>query len=375
MLLAVLVFLVSGGGAQFKSLVEEGQTALTRNDFAAAQRSLEQATRLEPGSAPAWFLLCQAYSRQGNAKAALAAAGKASQLAGKDAAILYNVGLFYLGAGHPDDSIAAGHRALALEKSYEVRNLLARAYEAKRDWPHAIAEYEEARRVSPYSEEAIFNLAQAHLKAQDFAGAIAVLDQGRKIHDKSPQLELAAGVAYYGQRQFGNAVDRFLRVMQLAPDVPQPYFFMGRVLEHAANRIPEVIERAIHFERTHPESPLGYVLHARALILQSPPAGFPPEAEEAYKLLEKALSIKQDLPEAHYLLGLLLDRKGDHAGAATEFERSIALSPRDPAPHFRLARAYERLGRKEDAARERALHSKLSDEVDAVKPASPGELK
>lgn len=374
-MLAMFVFLVVAGAPPFRALVEEGQNALSRKDFIAAQRNFEQATRLQPGSAPAWFLLCQAYARQGKSKLALAAAGKASQFAGKDATILYNVALFYLEAGRPDEAISAGRRALAVEKSYEVRNLLARAYMARKDWPRAIAEYEEARRLSPYSEQAIFDLSQAHMMAQDFPGAIAVLEAGRKVHDKSPQLELALGVAYYGQRRFADAVDRFLRVMELAPAVPQPYYFIGRVLEHAADRIPEVLERAKHFEQVNPGSPLGYVLHARALILQCPPSGFPPEAEQALGLLKKALSLKEDQGEAHYLAGLILERKGDYAAAAAEYERSVALNPKDPAPHFRMARVYERLGRKEDAARERALHAKLNEESGVSRAASQGELK
>ena len=375
MWLSLLLLAASADGPQFRARVEEGQAALMRKDFPGGTEEPRRGHAARASSAPAWFLLCQAYARQGKMQPAIAAAGKAGQAAGKDAAILYNLALFYLEAGHPDESIAAGRRVLDLEKSYEARNLLGRAYEAKKDWRNAIVEYEEARRLSPYSEEAIFNLAQAHLKAQDFAGAIGVLEQGRKVHDKSPQLELAAGVAYYGQRQFADAVDRFLRVMQLAPDVPQPYFFMGRVLEHAADRIPEVIERATNFERAHPESPLGYVLHARALILRSPPSAYPPEAEEAYGLLQKALSIKEDQADAHYLAGLLLDRKGDYAGAAAELERSIKLNPGDATPHFRLARVYERLGRKEEAARERGLHEQLSDEANARKPAPPKEPK
>lgn len=372
---ATLALLVLAGASPFRTLVEDGQNALSHNDLAAAQRNFEQAVRLQPGSAPAWFLLCQAYARQGKMKQAMVAAGRASQYAGKDASILYNVALFYLEAGRPNDALSVGRRAMKVENSYEVRTLLGRAYSAMKDWPKAIEEYEEARRLSPYSERAIFDLSQAHMMAQDFPGAIAVLEAGRKVHDKSPQLELALGVAYYGQRRFADAVDRFLRVMELAPAVPQPYYFMGRVLEHAGGRIPEVLARAKGFEEANPSSPLGYVLHARALILQCPPAGFPPEAEEALGLLKKALSLKEEQAEAHHLLGLVLERKGDHAAAAVAYERSIALSPKEPAPHFRLARVYERLGRREDAARERALHSQLNEESGASRQGSRGGPK
>ena len=345
---------------QFQAKVREGVAALEQNDAAAAQKSLEQAAVLDPTSAQVWFLLTRVYEQQQNRQAALAAADKAARFAGKDSTILYNLALFYLQAGKPDSSIAIGKRALTVENSYDIRNTLARAYESKKDWPNAIVQYTEAQRLAPFSEEAIFLLAQAHLQALDFPGAIKVLEDSHKTFDKSPQLELSLGVAYYGARRFPEAVDRFLRVMDLAPDIPQPYFFLGRVLEHASERLPEVIAKAETFENRHPQSPIGYTLHAKALILELPPYGFPDEARKAADLVGKAISLKEDMAEPHYLMALLLERQGDYPGAAKELERSIAINDKDPQAHFRLARIYDRLGRTEEAAAQRALHEKLS---------------
>jgi tetratricopeptide (TPR) repeat protein len=335
----VLCFLLAFGAApQFQTLIEEGLAALENKDLAAARRSFEQATALAPTSAPAWFLLARTYAESDDLTAALAAARKSSEFAGSDATNLYNLAVFYHRAGETGLAIAAGERALSIESSADVRTLLGNAHAAKGDWPMAIPHYEEARRLSPYSDEVLFTLAQAHLQRQDFPSAIAVLEEGRKTFDQVPQLELALGVAYYGQRRFTDAVDCFLGVMHGAPDIPQPYYFVGKMLENA------------------------YVLDARVIILQLPPLQYGDEAAQAHDLLQKALSIKEDQADAHYLLGTLLERKKDYAAAANHLERSIALNEKDPAPHFRLAVVYNRLGRKEDAARERALHEKLSEQ-------------
>lgn len=359
----VLCFLLAFAQApQFETLIEKGLAALENKDLAAARRSFEQATELEPTSASAWFLLARTYAGSGDMTAALAAARKSSEFAGSDATILYNLAVFYHRAGETDLSIAAGERALSVENSADVRTLLGNAHAAKGDWLKAIPHYEEARRLSPYSDEVLFNLAQAHLRRQDFPSAIAVLEEGRKTFDHVPQLELALGVAYYGQRRFTDAVDCFLGIMHRDPDIPQPYYFVGKMLEHASDRLPEVQERAEHFETRHPRSPIGYVLHARVIIQQLPPLQYGDKAEEARDLLQRALSIKEDQADAHYLLGTLLERKKDYEAAARHLERSIALNEKDPAPHFRLAVVYNRLGRTEDAARERALHEKLSEQ-------------
>ncbi|HEY3440736.1 MAG TPA: tetratricopeptide repeat protein [Paludibaculum sp.] len=365
---AILLLLALSDSPQFQARVQEGLAALQQNNLPLAQRSFEQATRLSPNDAKAWFLLAQSYARQDNMKAALPAAAKASQSAGKDATILFNLTVFYRDARQPDLAIGTAKRALLTENSAELRALLAQAYAAKKDWPNAVAQYSEVLKLSPYSEEAIFNLAQAHLQARDFPRAVAVLEEGRKTFDKSPQIELSLGVAYYGLRRFNDAVDRYLRVMELSPDTPQPYYFVGRILEHALDRIPKIIAHAAYFEKQHPKSPLGFLLHAKALVLQLPSSGFPAEAEQAYGLLQRAEALDEKQAETQYLLGTLLERKQDYAAAALRLERSIQADPRLAAAHFRLARVYDKLGRREEAAAQRALHEKLSAEEGGGKP-------
>ncbi len=358
---------------QFQTAVREGLAALRNRDLASAQKSFEKATALQPESAAAWYLLAQTYADKGNRAAALEAADKAARHAGNDATVLYNIALFYLHAGQPELSTAAGERALAVENSADVRTVLGRAYAVQGDWPNAIVHYREAQRLSPYSDQALFDLAQAYLMTQDFPRAIAVLEEGRKTFVEVAQLDLALGIAYYGQRRFSDAVDSFLGIMHHAPEVAQPYYFIGKILEHASGRLPEIRERAINFQKINPKSPLGYVLHARTIMQQLPPGQFTAEAARAYELLQNALALKEDQAEAHYLIGTLLERKKDYEAAATHLERSVELEDSDAAPHFRLAVVYSRLGRKEDAARERALHEKLSEDEGsrAVRPLPP----
>jgi Flp pilus assembly protein TadD len=43
---------------------------------------------------------------------------------------------------------------------------------------------------------------------------------------------------------------------------------------------------------------------------------------------------------------------GDAQNAAASFQRAIALKPEDASAHYQLARALERLGKKDDARQE-----------------------
>jgi tetratricopeptide (TPR) repeat protein len=404
MLLPVVLLLsVSSLSAQVDARVRDGQAALEKNDLAAARKSFEEATRLQPENAGAWLLLAQVCARQKETKAALAAAQKAETIGANEPAVLQGLANFYAGivpdypkaaalgaqyaeksprdatawhrlavfcvsAGLPDQAIAAGARALARDDSAAIHSVLGAAYLQKRDWAKGTAELKIALDKNRFDEDAHFRLAQAYLLHQDFASAVTVLENARKTFDKSPQIELALGVALYGLRKFPEAVDQFLKTIRLAPDVPQPYIFLSRILDHATDRLPEVTQRFAEFETRNPKNYLGYLLHAKAIVAQLPPSGFPPEAQTALALIEKSVQLKEDDSEVQYQLGILLDRKQDYGEAAKHLERSAQLNPRDSAVHYALARVYARLGRKEEAAEQRALHEKLSEQENTAGP-------
>jgi tetratricopeptide (TPR) repeat protein len=74
---------------------------------------------------------------------------------------------------------------------------------------------------------------------------------------------------------------------------------------------------------------------------------------EAATLLEQAA--KSNSPRAHLELGRVLLQQGNLESAAHHLEQATRLNPTDPNAHLLLARAYQRLGRDADAARELAL--------------------
>jgi tetratricopeptide (TPR) repeat protein len=316
---------------------KDAGAALASGDLAAAQASLEALTVKDPGNARAWMLLAQTYARRKNTAAALAAASKSETLGARDPEVLRGLAFLFT--------------------------------DLQPDLKRAATELSASVQLAPYDENAQFLLIQFYLQHEDFTQASAAIARARKIFARSPQIELAAGVCAYGMRRFPEALDQFLKTIALAPDVPQSYLFLGRMLDHAADRLPEIVERFSQFHARHPDDPAACLLYAKALIAALDPAGFPPQAEQAMQLLEHARSLDGNQAETHYQIGCLLERKHDDAAAASELEQSVALDPREPGAHFHLARVYQRLGRKEDALRQRDLHQKLTEL--AAAPGSP----
>jgi len=378
----------------------EAGAALASGDLAAAQAKLEALTANNPGNARAWMLLAQTYARRKNFTAALAAASQSEKLGARDPDVLHGlaflftglqpdlkraadlearyaelqpadktawrrVAAMYLGAGQYDRAVDAGTRGLPVDDTPELHTVLGQSYQGKQDWAHAAEHLAAAVKLAPYDENARFLLIQMYLDRQDFTAVAAAIAGARKVFAHSPQIELAAGVCAYGLRRFPEAVDQFLKTIAIAPDVPQPYQFLAKMLDQAGDRLPEVVERFRQYHARHPDDAGACLLYAEALVAGLAADGWPPEADEAIQLLEHARSLDGNRAETHYQLGRLLERKRDYAAAAAELERAVALDPRQPGAHFQLARVYERLGRKQDAARERDEHQKLTESADA----------
>lgn len=353
-----LAALLLVNSAAVDSALRAGLTALNNNDLATAQKQLESATRLDPRKAAAWMGLAQTYLKQQKKDAAERAASKAESLQPEDPKIQHALAMFYSETGN--FAKAAECEARYAQKTPQDAEALPRAaalYLSAGKVDQSIAEWQTAIRLRPYEENLYFNLAQELLQLQKFQGALETLDAGVKIFDKSAQLQLARGVALYGLRRFPEAIDAFLLTIQLAPEVEQPYVFLGRMLDVAESRLPAVTEVLAAYFKSKPNDPISSLLYGKALAAAS---GDPAEIEA---LLRQSIRLKDTLWESHFELGLILERRRNFEEAAHELERSVQLNPDEPTPHYRLARVYDRLGKTTEAAQERALHERLSQKA------------
>ncbi len=367
---------------RFEPVYHEGLAALNDNRLAVAESRLQSAAKLQPRNARVWLALAQTYSKLNRRQAAQTAARNAETFA-KEPFIFHGLAIYYsaaedfgkaaelearysesvpdalpaavslyLRAGKPKPAIDLARRGLAAHDSAELHHVLGKAYEADSNPAQATAEFQTAIQRSRYDESFYFDLAQLQLKQQAFAAALETLNAGREYFDKSPQLELAAGVAYYGLRRFPEAIDAFLRTIRLDPTVDQPYVFLGRMLDQAEDKRAEIESVFAHFASTGPDNYLSTFLYGASIALDHP--------VDAAALLRKSIARNSQFWESHFELGLLLEREGKLAEAGEEIKRSIELSPQDPTPHYRLARIYDRLGKTAEARAERELHTKLS---------------
>jgi tetratricopeptide (TPR) repeat protein len=236
----------------------------------------------------------------------------------------------------------------------DVHERQGREYEASGQLENAAAEYGRAIELGPADEHYYFEAAHANLLLQRFDPAVQILESGCKKFPKSAQLELALGVAYYGQRRFADATAAFLHTIDLAPEVEQPYVFLGKMLDQAGDRMPDVLRRFRKWASANPKDPLAQFVYAKGLLVSG---GDPVEAA---RLLRSSIALKGDQWESHYELGVLLEQQRNFSEAASELERSAELSPSQADVHYHLSRVYDRLGQSDKAEEQRGLHERLT---------------
>lgn len=231
---------------------------------------------------------------------------------------------------------------------------LGKAYEAKGELEKAATEYQQAIQLSPYEESYYFEAAHVYLLRQQFDPAVRILERGCKLFDKSAQLELALGVAYYGERRFADATNAFLRTIDLSPDVQQPYVFLSKMLDQAVERLPEILRRFETWAATNPNDPLAQFVFAKGLLLSGG------DQAKAEKLLRSSIGLKGDQWESHYELGVLFEKQRKFPEAAVELECSVAINANQADVHYHLARIYDRLGQPDKATEQRGIHERLT---------------
>jgi tetratricopeptide (TPR) repeat protein len=92
---------------------------------------------------------------------------------------------------------------------------------------------------------------------------------------------------------------------------------------------------------------------------------------DALPFAEKAVRVAPGIPGARLVLGRALLETGDAVRAVTELEKGAELAPQSADMHFSLARAYQRAGREQEAARAREEFLKL-DRASRERRADPG---
>ncbi len=152
-------------------------------------------------------------------------------------------------------------------------------------------------------------------------------------------------------KDFARAVTELRKIVAAHPDLTVSHFQLGMALlatgdaASAASELEIAVSRIPRWERAH-------LLLANAYLEMD-------RVPDAIQQCQKVLEFDPNHYATNILLGRVLVVSGKPEAALTNLNRAAAVQPQSPEPHMLLTQAYDKLGRKTDADRERAEATRL----------------
>lgn len=271
--------------------------------------------------------------------------------------ILFNLGQTYLQTGQTAKAEDALGRALKLEPdSVETMCLLGQAYFNERKDSAALDLLLKAHQLAPQNTDAIFLLARISMKQYYYEDAIPLLESGVKIAPNRPDLHAALGECYTYAGKTDKAIQEFQALIKLDPSAPS-YDFMA-LCYRQMGRFDEAKKYLAEGLKSDPRNAaclynMGYIASRQG------------NYSEAEKWLEKALQVSPDYPDAlRELAGAKMDEK-KFQEAVPLLRKCAQLDP-NPAPdYYKLATAERNLHQMAAAERDLKVFQTLSKNLQA----------
>jgi tetratricopeptide (TPR) repeat protein len=144
------------------------------------------------------------------------------------------------------------------------------------------------------------------------------------------------------QKNVAEAEQLFLRAIALSPDDPETYFYFSQFSfdQGVYLRAYDLVDKAVSLKSEYPEA---LTLKGQMLAMRGEPL-------TARKILEEACRIAPNNAESHFQLGILFDNSKRNREAVEQFRISVALRPSDPRAYDYLGLNLEALGETREAA-------------------------
>ncbi|MDP9267971.1 MAG: tetratricopeptide repeat protein [Acidobacteriota bacterium] len=168
--------------------------------------------------------------------------------------------------------------------------------------------------------------------------------------DSAP-LYVLLGDAHAQQGDFDGAIAQYVHALRLDARVPGAHFSSG-VIELRRGHLAEAEHHFRAELSAHPDDNRARYHLAYTLSLEGKRA-------EALPLVRDVLKRTPAFFDGRYLLGQMLLEEGDAAGAVEQLEASVRLAPKEARAHYQLGRAYQKLGRTDDAQQQFTLFQQL----------------
>jgi tetratricopeptide (TPR) repeat protein len=245
----------------------------------------------------------------------------------------------------------------AVHGAGEAFRLAGERDEAKGDPLAAVREFEKAATVEP-SEANLFAWGSEMLVHRAVWQAEAVFRKGVAAYPQSVRMQTGLGTTLFAGARYEEAAERLCAASDLDAADVAPYQFLGKVQIAAPSVLNCVAPHLARFVKMRPESAEASYLYGMALLRSGD--------MRAEGLFEQAVKLDPKCAEAELQLGIMAAGRKDLVGAIALYKQAIATQPGLADAYYRLAVAYDRLGKADEAKAAFAEHERVKHEQAAA---------
>lgn len=326
------------------------------------ERQLQQAVRRTPHNFDAHHKLGEFYLRAGKLPAAIVWLEKARDLNPSHYTNGYDLALAYVQTGKFAAARQQIQQLLTRQNTAELHNLMGLAEETAGNKLAAAEAYQRAAQLDP-NEKNVFDLGNILLQLTAANEALKIFQFGVEKHPNSAQLRVGRGIAEYALGEYNKAVETLCQAVDLAPNDPRSYVFLGEMYGVSVELADAINQRFAKLLQTQPRNALAHYYYA--MNLWKGKRGTQADADPAQleSLLKTAITLDPNLADGFYQLGTLYFGQKKYPAAVTHLRRATQLKPQDAQFHFKLGQAYQQTKQTALAATEFAITKKLKDEA------------
>jgi tetratricopeptide (TPR) repeat protein len=209
-------------------------------------------------------------------------------------------------------------------------------------YTEAIASLQQLSRSHPGMKGLLHELGITYYRSGDYVKAISTLQQAVDEDKDDKEAIQLLGLAHYLAGHAAEAIPLLEKVQGWYPRANIDATYILGVANIQNKNYPEARKAFAHMFDVGTDSAAAYLFTARVLLRQE----FDPIAEE---YAQKAISLDSKLPLAHFFLGELHLYKSRIPEAIADFQQELAINPAHAASYYKLADAYSRIQKFDEA--------------------------
>ncbi len=208
----------------------------------------------------------------------------------------------------------------------------------------AISQLQTLQASDPETKGLDLELGMAYYKKGEYVKAIESLKKASSADPKSGEAVQLLGLSYYLGGHPAEAIPLLEKVQGWFPRANVDASYILGICYLQTKDYPHARAAFAKMFDVPPDSAASYLFTARMLLRQE----FDPVAEE---YAQKAATLDPKLPLVHFLLGELFLYKSRVPEAIAEFKKELAINPAHAPTFYKLADAYSRIQKFDDAER------------------------